>query len=284
MQNNLVRPTASEAVAVQETKGGRNGQLDRQAHERRVIEAYASKSRLSFNPTEKSSYLNIGYWRDGAKSLDEAAEAMARLLGRAAEFQAHDYILDVGCGFGDAAILWSEEFSSVRLVGIDINPSDIEVARARAAELGLDQRLEFRVASAVELPFEGEVFDKVVALESAHHFLTREKFFHESFRVLKPGGKLVLADLLPLAGVRFQPFFNPHNKYTQDVYEQKLYAAGYSEVTLSSIRDDVFRPYSNFIRNRLRFWDVKGRFNVALHRLACAGMDYILAVAVKPLS
>ena len=188
MQNNLVRPAASEAVARQETKGGPNRQLDRRAHERRVIEAYASKSRLSFNPTEKSKYLNIGYWRDGAKSLDEAAEAMARLISRAAEFQAHDYILDVGCGFGDADILWGEEFPSVSIVGIDINPSDIEVARRRAAERRLDQRLEFRVASAVELPFEGEVFAKVVALESAHHFLTREKFFHESFRVLKPGG------------------------------------------------------------------------------------------------
>ena len=93
----------------------------------------------------------------------------------------------------------------------------------------------------------------------------------------------MLADLLQLEGVRFQPFFNPHNKYTRDVYEQKLYKAGYSQITLSSIRDDVFKPYSNFIGSRLRFWDLKGRFNVALHRLACAGMDYILAVAVKPL-
>lgn len=254
----------------------------RKSHERLIVERYESEARQDFNPTENTRYLNIGYWKDGARNLDEAAQAMAKLVGEAGQFSAGDFILDVGCGFGDSALFWAEQFDIQHIVGIDINPYEIEAGRKRIEERGLLDRIELRIGSAVEMPFENDSFDKVVALEAAHHFLTREDFFREAYRVLWPSGRLVTADVIPLSGRTSAAFYNPLNAYSRDVYVEKLRDKGFRNIKAVSIRDHVFRPYSNFIRGRLRFPNLKGALNVALHRFVSSRLDYILVTADKP--
>lgn len=252
----------------------------REAHDRRVVATYQNSARQNFNPTDKTQYLNIGYWKEGALSLDEAAQAMARLVGESGQFSSEDRILDAGCGYGDAAIFWMKNFRPQRIIGIDINQAEVERAGQRAVEFNLDDRLEFRVASAVETPFEDASFDKVVSIEASHHFLTREDFFRESYRVLKNGGKLVTTDVVPLPG-RKSPFLNPVNSYSADIYAKKLADAGFTNVKVTSIRDFVFKPYSNFLLRRLGRLDVVGLFNVLLHRFFSSRLNYILATADK---
>ena len=274
---------ASSVVAPleQQTESYRQGLRQRRAlHERRVVQTYQSPARLDFNPTHTTLYLNIGYWAEGAQSLDEAAQAMARLVAEVGQFNSSDEILDAGCGYGDSDFFWATSIRPRSIVGIDINAEEVSKGVERAKDLNLATRIELRVASAVEMPFEDASFDKVASIEASHHFLTREDFLREAYRVMRPGGRLVTTDVLPLPG-RSARFLNPVNSYSADVYITKLRDAGFTNITARSIRADVYKSYSNYLLRRLRLSNVKGLVNILAHRFMLSRLDYVLFTADK---
>ncbi len=93
-------------------------------------------------------------------------------------------VLDVGCGPG----ILSESIAKVAasVAGIDFLESMIEQAKSRRSGAS------FQVADAEQLPFEDEDFDVAVCCYTAHHFARPEKVFSELYRVLKPGGRVVV--------------------------------------------------------------------------------------------
>jgi len=106
------------------------------------------------------------------------------------------HILDVGCGTGSLTLLAAERLAETGSVtGIDAAPRMIAIARRKAAAHGLDVR--FEAMAAENLNLEAAVFDTVVNSMFTHHVDTELKrlAFGEMFRVLKPGGLLVTADI-----------------------------------------------------------------------------------------
>ncbi len=103
-----------------------------------------------------------------------------------------DRILDVGCGIGGSSLYLAEKFKAA-VTGITLSPVQASRASQRATAAGLGDRVDFLVADALQMPFADESFDWVWSLESGEHLPNKIQFLQECYRVLKPGGTLILA-------------------------------------------------------------------------------------------
>jgi len=97
------------------------------------------------------------------------------------------YVLDIGCGVG-ATPCYLAKRHGCRVVGVDISEGMIDRSNARAKREGLEDRVEFRVADAQNLPFQDALFE-VVICESVTAFVEdKQRAVSEYVRVTKPGG------------------------------------------------------------------------------------------------
>ncbi|HEY42583.1 MAG TPA: class I SAM-dependent methyltransferase [Anaerolineae bacterium] len=103
------------------------------------------------------------------------------------EISSDDEVLEVGCGVGQTAV-WLARRIGCRVIGVDNLQGMVERARERAERAGVEERVEFRVANIIDLPFEDDRFDAVFG-ESITVFATdHAKAIKEYARVVKPGG------------------------------------------------------------------------------------------------
>lgn len=104
-------------------------------------------------------------------------------------------VLDVGCGVGHWGQLWAPILNeTVRLEGIDFEPSSIAKAQERAQHRGLSQRFTYRVGDAQVLPYDDDHFDLVTCQTLLIHLKDPKVCLKEMLRVLKPGGILMVAE------------------------------------------------------------------------------------------
>ncbi len=103
-------------------------------------------------------------------------------------------VLELGAGAGAAAEALAERFPGWRLTATDFDPEMVEMARPRLARFG--DRVHVEQADATDLHFPDASFDLVIAMLVWHHVGIWETATTEARRVLRPGGWLVLADVL----------------------------------------------------------------------------------------
>lgn len=116
-------------------------------------------------------------------------------LARRAALAPGARVLDVGCGLGGSARYLAAE-CGCRVCGIDLTEAYVEAATALARLVGLGEAVEFRRASALELPFAELSFDLVWTEHVQMNVADKRAFYAELARVLAPGGRLAFHDVL----------------------------------------------------------------------------------------
>jgi len=146
-----------------------------------------------------------------------------------------DRVLDVGCGTGEVTLLAKISAKHGAVYGIDPAPEMIAVARKKAARKGLE--IDFRVGVIEALPFPDGSLDVVTSSLMMHHLPEdlKARGLAEIYRVLKPGGRLLIADFMRPTGSFLNHLFiafTRHQRLEKGIEDLQalLRGAGFSHI------------------------------------------------------
>jgi cyclopropane-fatty-acyl-phospholipid synthase len=139
---------------------------------------------------DDSMTYSCAVWDRGATTLEEAQFTKLDMVCSKLALKPGDYVLDVGSGWGSFARHAAGEYGA-RVLGITLSPPQAELARQKAAEAGLADRIEFQVRDYRDLP--ADEFDAVSSIGMVEHVGSRniDAYVANLFSILKPGGRLL---------------------------------------------------------------------------------------------
>ena len=105
------------------------------------------------------------------------------------------HVLDIGCGIGGTARYMAEKIGC-KVTGIDLTPEYISIAKTLTDLTGLGSKVTYKVASALDMPFESKTFDAVITIHVAMNIPERATLYSEIARVMKPGATLCIYDVM----------------------------------------------------------------------------------------
>ena len=139
--------------------------------------------------------VHMGTWRAPGDTIDAAMARSNQVMADRGGVWNGAYVLDVGSGYGASARFLAAE-RGCRVHGVNISERENELARERNRQAGLDEAVTIEHGDFHDLPYEDERFDIVWSQESLLHGVDKSRILDECRRVLRPGGRFVLSDLL----------------------------------------------------------------------------------------
>ena len=141
--------------------------------------------------------LHFGYYDEKATNHHRSVIRANEVLAEWGDIQQDSTIIDAGCGLGHST-LWLAEHYNANVTGITIVPKQVETMQKFIEKKGI-KNVSFLEASYFNMPFEDNSVDIVWAIEAVCHAKDKSQFYKEAYRVLKPGGKLLIGENLRTA-------------------------------------------------------------------------------------
>ncbi|MEW1773366.1 methyltransferase domain-containing protein [Streptomyces sp. NPDC086777] len=200
--------------------------------------------------------IHVGYWDDAAddSSMQVATDRLTDLVAERLTPAEDQHLLDVGCGHGSTAARIIAHHA-VQITGISVSDYQVDLANSRPQPADLPGRATFRLADAMENPFADETFDGAYAIESLMHMKDKAAALGHIARVLRPGGRLVIAEHGlegelngPDAARMADAYAYFKFSLSDDRYGELLRKAGLEVVDHTDITENVRRCYDSMIR------------------------------------
>jgi cyclopropane fatty-acyl-phospholipid synthase-like methyltransferase len=230
--------------------------------------------------------LNFGYWNSDTRDLETAQRNLCALIGEFAELRPGLRIIDAGSGFSSPANYWESLYHPVDIMCVNTNSqqlrfafdhkksilnreynlTDYESSTAPDQSVRMSRgvnNIAFINANSTLLPFAPQSIDRVIALESAHHFRPITEFIDESRRILREEGTLIIA--LPVItngfsrlhaifklGLLYFTWASQHHDSSK--IRSLITAKGFFVKEVLHIGTHVYEPLANYyIQNRGTF-------------------------------
>jgi tocopherol O-methyltransferase len=160
------------------------------------ISRYYDLSEVHYNlmwNLRKSKSLHYGYWDDSVNSFHESLLNLNKVLAKSAGIKPSDHVLDAGCGIGGSSV-WLAKNIGCKVAGISLNIEQVRKANLLAVDQNLADRVNFMVNDYTSTGFPDQSFDIVWGIESVCYADDKSDFLKEANRILKAGGKIIIAD------------------------------------------------------------------------------------------
>jgi tocopherol O-methyltransferase len=221
-------------------------------HNRKVIEYY-EKCEVSYRDIwdlDRSYAMHYAFWDEKARDFRSALRRMNEVMACKAGVCSSDRVFDAGCGIGGSAVFLASEYNC-HVTGISLVFQQIATAKELSQKYALDHKLEFLQGDFLFSGFKKESFDVVWAIESVCYAQEKSDFISEAYRLLKKGGRLIIADGFYTGKIRgvnekmkFRTWFDAWampDIDQIDVFVEKLKKQGFSDISVDNITGNVLR-------------------------------------------
>ncbi|MEP4197729.1 MAG: methyltransferase domain-containing protein [Aliishimia sp.] len=163
-------------------------------------------------------------------------------LAEALELGSDLNVLDIGCGLGGTARYVATTYGC-KVLGIDLTPEYVSVGQDLNASLGLSDRIDLSVASALEMPFPDAQFDRACMLHVGMNIADKRQLMNEAARVIRPEGYFGVYDVMRTGDAPIEyPVAWAEDDSTSFVatieeYKSALAAAGFAVIDVINKRD-----------------------------------------------
>jgi len=142
---------------------------------------------------DQSLAVHYGFWEKDTRSFKQALRNTNHYLMQMADVKENERILDAGCGVGGSCFFLAKE-KNARVTGISLSQKQINYAIQKTQALNHTDLVDFEIKDYSQTQYKASSFDLIWAIESITSAPDKIKFAEEAFRILKPGGRVIIAD------------------------------------------------------------------------------------------